>query len=178
MKSLSQQYDQLIDELQSHQAQIAHVSRAIYHEHQRIIDQAGAKVIAFEVEHGIDQARHLLEHERLVLPQLRQFTEMLATYREPLQIDMTTVTPEEIERQTSERSEIVFQAKRSVETLTRMKTDCDARRKKLSKEALEIAGHRDPLNGYERQIFTELFNLTKGERATREVVTMKELAGV
>jgi len=182
MKSLSQQYDQLIDELQSHQAGIAHQSRAVYHEYQRETDARGVKVIAFEVEHKIDEGRRLHQHAMLVLPQLAQFEAMLEHYKsEPLPINPTTATAEELETATEQRSALVLEVKKSVKTLSRMRDDIIARRKAIRPEAMVIAEKRDELSAYERTVFEELYLIDRPNRATREAfstIPNQELATV
>ena len=177
---ISQQYDKLIETLEETKARI--VLSKVYHEHQTLIDAAGVTVIAFEHQHKIDEARHLVEHERFVLPQLEQFTAMLARYSAPLEFEPGSVTADELEQQTAERAAVVFEVKKSVKTLSRMRDAIVARRKKLNPEALEIAGRRDSLSGYERSVWTQIFNNTRAERAgnshLQETLKPLELATV
>jgi hypothetical protein len=179
---ITERYAQLIDELQSLQAAIAHVARADYSAHQRQIDGAGAKVIAFEVEHGVDQARRLIEHEKGFAGQLEQFEDMVRRYNVPIdwaaEVTAGSVAQEDLEDRMGARALVLAEARKGLATVTRMRADADVRRKKLSPEVLVIAGQRDPLNGYERSIFTELYLADRPARVTREVITEKELAGV
>jgi len=52
----------------------------------------------------------------------------------------------------------------------------------LNPEALEIAGRRDSLSGYERSVWTQIFNNTRAERAgnshLQETLKPLELATV
>ena len=169
--ALIEKYDRLVYELQERQAQIAHVSKAVYHEHQRLIDAAGVAVVEFEHRHGITEARHLVEHEKGFRGHLEQFEGMVATYSVPVdwpgEIAAGNVAADEVETKMAERALVLSEAKKSVATLERMTTDADQRRKKLSREALEIAERRDPLSGYERQIFEEIFTNARAERASK-----------
>jgi len=171
---LQSKYDQLIDEQQSHQAGIAHQSRAVYHEYQREIDARGVKVITFEVEHGIDKARHLIEHEKGFAGQLEQFEGMVTRYSEPVdwsaEVAARNIAPDDLETRIAERSHILSEAKRSVATLKRMTADADQRRGKIGREALEIARLQDPLNRNDRETFTQIFTNTRAARATQELV--------
>jgi hypothetical protein len=173
--ALIEKYDRLVYELQERQAQIAHVSKAFYHEHQRLIDAAGVAVIVFEDRHGITEARHLVEHEKGFRGHLEQFEGMVATYSVPVdwpgEIAAVNIAAEDVESKMAERALVLAEAKKSVVTLKRMTADADQRRKKLSREALEIAERRDPLSGYERESFTQIFNYTKAERATNSALS-------
>lgn len=168
--TLTEKYDQLLFQLQQIQAQTAHVSKAVGHLHQRLIDEAGVRVIEFEERHGIIEARHLLEHERFVLPQLSQNEAMLERYNaEPLKIDLATATGDEIELETAGRSLLLSEIKRAITTLSRMRDDIIVRRKKLGKEVLEIAGWKVPITEYERSVWTQIYNNTRAERASNSV---------
>ena len=177
--TITEKYESLLAELRHLQAQVAHTDRADYSSHQRLIDAAGVRVIEFEHLHLIDEARRIDDHARLVLPQLRQFEAMLEHYKaEPLPIDPTTATAEEIEAATESRSLLVIEVRKSVATLSRMRDDIVKRLKSIKLEARAIAEKRDELSAYERTVFEELYLIDRPNRATREVITMKELAGV
>ena len=174
MKSLSQEYDQLLDTLEESKAAVAHVSRAKLFEHQRVIDAAGVAVIAFEVEHGIDEARLLREHEKGFAGHLEQFEGMATLYAEPVdwagQVAAGSISSGEVEEKMAERALVLSEAKKSVVTLKRLHADADKRRQKFSKEVLSLASRRDALTSYERQIFTEQFLGDRPNRITREVL--------
>jgi hypothetical protein len=140
-------------------------------EAQKVLDRLGVELVELERASGIQDARFLIEHEAFVLPQLEQFSKMLESYSKPLELDPAFSTPEEVLRKTSERSQIVFEAEKSVKTLSRMKVDSAARRKKLSAEAMEIALQPDVLTSYERTNFERLALDQRGARATKSVFT-------
>ena len=174
---LAEKYDQLIADFEAEKARIAHTSRAYYHEQQAAINRAGTAILTFEHKHGVIEGRHLVEHEKLVLPQLKQFEAMLEHYNaEPLPVDSSTATGDEIERATSERSALVLEVKKSIKTLSRMRDDIVTRRKAIGAEALELASRRDPLSGYERTVFTDIFNADRATREALGMITKPELA--
>ena len=174
MKSLIEQYDQFVVELQQLQAQIAHVGRANYHSHEAKIQDAGAKLVAFEVEHGIDAARLLREHEKGFAGHLSQFQAMTERYSQPVnwpaEVASGNVAKADVESKMTERAEVLAEAKKSVATLTRMHADADRRRKKLSPEALAIAARPDPIDAYSRLLFTEFFANSRAERASNSIL--------
>jgi hypothetical protein len=173
--NLTEKYDQLVYELQERQGQIAHVTRGSYQEAQDVINRAGVAIVEFEQRHGIVEARHLIEHEKGFAGQLEQFTAMIDKYSAPVdwtgEVTAGNIAVEDLEQRMAERVLVLAETKKSVATLKRMTADAEQRRKKLSREALEIAERRDPLSQYEREIFTQIFNNTKAERATNAALS-------
>ena len=112
---------------------------------QREVDAAGVKLIALEHSSGIADARHLLAHETVV--------DDLETF----------------EAAVERHGRLLEEAKRSVETLTRIRRESAQRRKKIPAEVLAIASEPDPLSPYERENFERHYLNTRAERASNSV---------
>ena len=145
---LSEKHRSLVQELGelkvSFQAVAARVGGA--GEAQKEIDRIGIRLIALEQESGVSDARHLLAHTT-VTDDLPMFEEAVERY-----------------------SRLLEEAKKSVATLTRIRNEAAARRKKIPAEVLAIASEPDPLSQYERENFERHYLNTRAERASNSVV--------
>ena len=133
---------------------------------QRELDTLGAKLVALEESSGIAEARRILEHERTFQDDLPTFERILADHSPSAdsaqRVAAGELTPEII----AQNAEICRGAKEAIGRIKRMSADVDARRKKLSVEALAIAREPDSLSPFERENWSRHFANTRAERAS------------
>jgi len=141
-------------------------------EAQKLVDNIGVRLIELERTTGVADARHLLAHST-VSDDLPIFEGIVAKYSAPVdwanEIQAGNVAAENLEAKIAGRTQILEEARRSIATLTRLRTEAGQRRKKFSSEVLAIAGAPDPISNFERENWERLYIDVRAERASNSI---------